>query len=70
MSEINQKNLMKESGAYIVNLNKTLKSIKLDISVDFICPDTSNIIVVTNKVTNSSDLQTIEHYIKSASHIN
>jgi len=65
MSEINQKNLIKESGTYIANLNRALKSIKSDISVDFICPDVSSIIVVTNKVTNPSDLQTIEHYIKS-----
>jgi len=26
--------------------------------------------VVTNKVANSSDLQTIEHYVKGANHIN
>ena len=56
ISKINQKNLMKESGTHIANLNRALKSIKSDISVDFICPDASSIIVVTNKVANPLDL--------------
>ena len=70
MSEINQKNLMKESEAYVTNLNRALKSIKLDISVNFIHSDASSIIMVTNKVANPSDLQTIKNYIKGASLIN
>jgi len=47
---------MKESGTHIANLNRALKSIKSDISVDFICSDASSIIVVTNKVANPLDL--------------
>jgi len=59
ISKINQKNLIKESRAHITNLNRTLKSIKSDISVNFIHSNASSIIVITNKVTNLSDLQTI-----------
>ena len=70
ISKINQMNLIKESRAYVANLNRALKSIKLDILVNFICSDASSIIVVSNKVANLSDLQTIEYYIKDASHIN
>jgi len=70
ISKINQMNLIKESRAYVANLNRGLKSIKLDILVNFICSDASSIIVVSNKVANLSDLQTIEYYIKDASHIN
>jgi len=70
MSKVNQKNLMKESEACVANLNKALKSIKLDISVNFIHSDASSIIMVTNKVANPSDLQTIKNYIKGASLIN
>ena len=56
MSNINQKNFIKESGAYVANLNRTYKNIKSEVTVDFVCSDASGIIVVTNKVTNSSDL--------------
>ena len=70
MSNINQKNLMKKSGAHIANLNRALKNIKSDITVDFICSDTSGIIIAINKVANSSDLQTIKHYVKDTNHIN
>ena len=70
ISNINQKSFMKESGAYVANLNRTLKNIKLEVTVDFVCSDASGIIVVTNKVTNSSDLQAIKHYVKDANYIN
>jgi len=56
MSNINQKNFIKESGAYVAKLNRTYKNIKSEVTVDFVCSDASGIIVVTNKVTNSSDL--------------
>ena len=56
MRDINQKNFMKESSTHVTNLNSALKNIKLEVTVDFVCSDVSGIIVVTNKVTNSSDL--------------
>jgi len=61
---------MKESGAYVANLNRTLKNIKSEVTVDFVCSDASGIIVVTNKVANLSDLQAIKHYVKGTNHIN
>ena len=61
---------MKESGAHVANMNRALKNIKSEITVNFICSNTSSITVVTNKVTNLSDLQSIEHYIKGTSYIN
>jgi len=56
INDINQKNFMKESDAHITNLNRTLKNIKSEVIVDFVHSDASSIIMVTNKVTNSSDL--------------
>ena len=70
ISDINHNNLMKESGAHVANMNRALKNIKSEITVNFICSNTSSITVVTNKVTNLSDLQSIEHYIKGTSYIN
>ena len=70
ISNINQKNFMKESGTYVVNLNRALKNIKLEVTVDFVYSDMSGIIVVTNKVTNLSDLQAIEYYVRDTNHIN
>jgi len=70
MSNNNKKNFMDKSNAYVSNMNRALKNIKSNISVNFICTDTAGIIVVTNKVTSSLDLQTIKQYVKDANHIN
>ena len=70
ISNINQKNFMKESGTYVVNLNRALKNIKLEVTVDFVHSDMSGIIMVTNKVTNLSDLQAIEYYVRDTNYIN
>ena len=70
ISNDNKVNFMNESSTHILNMNRVLKSIKSDIAVDFIYSDMAGIIVVTNKVVFSSDLQTIKQYIKGANHIN
>ena len=70
MSNNNKKNFMDKSNAYVSNMNRALKNIKSNISVNFICTDTAGIIVVTNKVTSSLDLQTIKQYVKDANYIN
>ena len=61
---------MDKSNAYVSNMNRVLKNIKSDISVDFIYTNTAGIIVVTNKVTSSLDLQTIKKYIKDTNCVN
>lgn len=70
ISNVNKKNFMNKSGDHVSNLNRVLKNIKSDIMVDFTCSDVARIIIVTNKVAISSDLQSIEHYVKDANHIN
>ena len=61
---------MDKSNAHVSNINRVLKNIKSDILVDFIHTDTVDIIVVTNKVVSSLNLQTIKHYVKGANRIN
>ena len=51
-------------------MNRALKNIKSEVMVDFMQVETSSIVIVTNKVTSSLDLQTIENYVKNANHIN
>ena len=60
---------MEDSCNHIININRTLKNIKLEVIVDFICSDQSGITIITNKVVSSLDLQIIKNYIKSAKHI-
>jgi len=55
------------SEEYIANINHALKSIKSDISINFICFDYHDLIVTSNKVVSSSDLGVVENYIKNIS---
>ena len=54
------------SNKHISNINRTLKEIKSDIMADFIWADNRGLIITTNKVTATSDLNTIENYIKNS----
>ena len=56
---------IKKSSHHILSINRVLRNIKSDVLVDFICFDLLGIIVITCKVTSSSDLQVIENYIKN-----
>jgi len=70
MNNVNKKNFMEESSTYITNMNRALKNIKTKVIVDFIQLDPSSIVIVTNKVISSLDLQTIENYVKNTDCIN
>ena len=61
---------MESSSAYITNLNRALKNIKSEVMADFVCIDQTDIIIVSNKVTSSLNLQTIKKYIKNTNLIN
>ena len=60
---------MKESSLYVSNINRALRNIKSDVSVDFICSDPLDITVITCKVALLSNLQVIENYVKSINYI-
>ena len=69
MSGDNKKNFIDKSNAHVSNMNKILKNIKSDILVDFICTDVARIIVITNKVAFSLDLQNIKQLSSNTSKV-
>ena len=50
------KKFMEDSCNYVTNINKALKNIKSEVTVDFICSDQSGVIIVTYKIASSPDL--------------
>jgi len=60
---------IKESSAYITNINRALKNIKSKIVADFVHSDQAGVTIVTNKVASLLDLQTIKKYINNVNHI-
>ena len=69
INDMNKNNFMRESSAYVTNMNRVLKNIKTDVIVDFVQSDSNGIIIITNKVVLNSELQTIENYVKNTDHI-
>ena len=61
---------MKNSAIHVANLNRNLKNSKSEVLVDFIRSDPVGITIVTNKVSQASDLITIENYVKNSESIN
>ena len=52
----NAKKLIKNSSTYIININRSLKSIKSNIMANFICIDNKGIVIFTNNIASPSDL--------------
>ena len=69
MSSDNRDKFMKNSAIHVANLNRNLKNTKSEVSVDFIRSDPAGITIVTNKVSQASDLTTIEKYVKNSENI-
>ena len=65
MSIDNKTKFIETFSTHITNINKVLKNIKSDIMVDFIQMNQAGVIIITNKVAFSLDLQTIEKYVKN-----
>ena len=70
ISNKNKTRFMESLSKHIVNLKRALKNIKLDVMANFVCMDQAGITIITNKVTVSLDLQTIERYVKNTNQIN
>jgi len=70
MNNDNIVKFMLKSSDHITNIDRVLKNIELEIKVDYIHSETSSIVIVTDKVASSLDLQTIEKYIKNSNQIN
>ena len=65
MSTDNIKKFMEFFSNHIVNINRILKSIKLDTFVNFIHSKYQDLIVITNKMSSLSDINIVENYIKN-----
>ena len=70
MSTNNTERIIIQTSKYIKNINRLLKSIKSEIVADYIQLYNKGIIVTTNKVVASSDLNMVEKYIKNLNNIN
>ena len=57
--------IMGEANTHIFQINMLLKSIKSTMRAEFICPCPGGVSINTNSVLNTSDLNTIERYLKS-----
>jgi len=70
ISSKNNSNFMKNSATHVININRLLRNAKSKVLVDYICSDPLGISVITNKVSQQSDFQIIDQYVKNSSDIN
>jgi len=69
MSSDNRDKFMKNSAIHITNLNRNLNNVKSEVSVNVIYPDLTGITIVTNKISQASNLTIIKKYIKNSENI-
>jgi len=70
MSGENISSFIKSSSLHIANLNRLLRNAKSNVLTDYICSDPIGITIVTNKVSQQSDMSIINNYVKSLDNIN
>ena len=64
MSTNNSKAIIIQANEHILNINRLLKGVKSDVSVDFICSDNKGVIAAT-----PLDLSIVEKYVKELNNI-
>jgi len=65
MNSENTKKFIKDASSHVANINRVLKNIKLDIAADFIQSDNKGVIITTNKIVSTLNLQIIKIYVKN-----
>jgi len=60
---------MAKANTYVSNINKLLKRIKFEISIDFIWSNNKRLLITTNNVAVASNLDIIKKYIKNLNDI-
>ena len=70
ISSNNNSNFMKNSALHVANINRQLQNAKSEVLVNYIHSDLLGTTVITNKVSQQSDLQIIDQYVKNSSDIN
>ena len=66
----NVERVMAKAKTIIVNINRLLKGIKSKVSVDFIQADSKGLLLTTNKVAATSNLNIVEKYLKELNNAN
>jgi len=69
MRSNNSKRVMAKANTYVSNINKLLKRIKFEISIDFIWSNNKRLLITTNNVAVASNLDIIKKYIKNLNDI-
>ena len=69
MSSNNSEKIMVKANAYVSNLNRFLKRVKSEYFVDFIYTNNKRLLITTNKVVITSNLNIIKKYIKDLNNI-
>ena len=70
MSRENINSFIKSSSLHVANLNRLLCNTKSEVLTDYIWADPIGITIVTNKVSQQSDMAIINNYVKSLNDIN
>ena len=70
MGSNNVERVMAQSNFHVTNITRSLKDLKLEVVVDFITFDNKSIIITTNKVVATSDLNIVGEYMKNLNDIN
>ena len=61
--------VMVQFNTYIININRLLKGVKSEISADYIYSNNKRIVIMTNKIAISSDLNIMEKYMKELNNV-
>jgi len=61
---------MKNLSLYVANINRLLHNAKLEVLVDYIRSDPMGVTIITNKISQQSNLLIIDQYVKSSNDIN
>jgi len=69
MGSNNAKRVIAQFNIHVSNINKSFKGIKSEITINFIRSDNKDIIVITNKVIATSDLNIVEEYCKNLNNV-
>jgi len=70
MSQDNSNIVISCADEHIFNINRLLKSTKLNVMANFIWSDGIGIIITTNQVASASDMNIMENYIEESTNVN
>ena len=66
----NTEKIMAKVNTHVSNINRLLKGVKSEILVDFIWSNNKGLLITTNKVATTSDLNIVEKYMKDLNEVN